>query len=379
MARTYYHSKYGPESRRSFKRGTKTKKTIAIGIFVYVLTIFILLILSSTNRLNAQDLDFSQHYSNPTYYNPAFVGLTPGFRKRWTGLEGRYNTYNFSMDIAERGLPGAGGLGLIASQDVQGAGLFKTNTIGFMPSVRIPISRNSILQVGALAAIVSRQFNFDDLVFTDQLDPKYGNIYPSAFTSTMRNKVVFPDFAFGAIYQFKGRDLDGNIGAAVHHLTQPNQSFFEVKAPLPMKYVYHMDLVITIQEHRSLYEKRKEFKMNPGLMVQYQNGLFVYTLGMNVYFSRLYLGLWYRNEAMEYDSYSNFTMMGGLNIHFNETSRMKVIYSYDYNIMAKHNFTGPSHEISLVFEFDDISFWDNTRGTKSNAYRRNQPIECSPF
>jgi len=30
----------------------------------------------------SQDLDFSQYYNNPTYYNPAYVGLTMGLKSR---------------------------------------------------------------------------------------------------------------------------------------------------------------------------------------------------------------------------------------------------------------------------------------------------------
>ena len=181
----------------------------------------------------SQDLDFSQYYNNPTYYNPAYVGLTMGlksrlnYRRQWTGLSGDYHSYSFSADIAERSLPGAGGIGIIANQSLAGKGVLKTNTIGIMPSVRIPISKNAIFQLGALASVVTQQLNWDNLVFSDQLDPRWGNIYPTNFPGAARDKVSFPDFSFGGIFQFKpSDDLEGTIGAAVHHLTTPNQSFF---------------------------------------------------------------------------------------------------------------------------------------------------------
>ncbi len=65
---------------------------------------FVLMLLSTSS--SSQDLDYSQHYSNPTYYNPAYVGLTQGlkarlnYRRQWTGLSGDYHTYSFSADIA---------------------------------------------------------------------------------------------------------------------------------------------------------------------------------------------------------------------------------------------------------------------------------------
>jgi len=336
----------------------------------------------------SQDLDFSQYYNNPTYYNPAYVGLTMGlksrlnYRRQWTGLSGDYHSYSFSADIAERSLPGAGGIGIIANQSLAGKGVLKTNTIGIMPSVRIPISKNAIFQLGALASVVTQQLNWDNLVFSDQLDPRWGNIYPTNFPGAARDKVSFPDFSFGGIFQFKpSDDLEGTIGAAVHHLTTPNQSFFEVNAKLPRKYVYNLDFIITIREDQGYYSKRQGFKLNPGMMVQHQSSMLLYTLGMNIYMSNVYLGIWYRNQTLEYDEFSTFTAMAGLNIPFNEQWRMKVMYSYEMNINSNQNFTGPSHEISLIFEFDDIGLIQKRSGgfMAPSSKRSNSPIECSPF
>ena len=336
----------------------------------------------------SQDLDFSQYYNNPTYYNPAYVGLTMGlksrlnYRRQWTGLSGDYHSYSFSADIAERSLPGAGGIGIIANQSLAGKGVLKTNTIGIMPSVRIPISKNAIFQLGALASVVTQQLNWDNLVFSDQLDPRWGNIYPTNFPGAARDKVSFPDFSFGGIFQFKpSDDLEGTIGAAVHHLTTPNQSFFEVNAKLPRKYVYNLDFIITIREDQGYYSKRQGFKLNPGMMVQHQSSMLLYTLGMNIYMSNVYLGIWYRNQTLEYDEFSTFTAMAGLNIPFNEQWRMKVMYSYEMNINSNQNFTGPSHEISLIFEFDVIGLIQKRSGgfMAPSSKRSNSPIECSPF
>ena len=357
-------------------------------ISLYLLAISMLLLVPK-EQLKAQDLDYAQFYNNPTYYNPAYVGLTMGlktrlnYRRQWTGLAGDYHTYSFSADIAERSLPGAGGIGIIANQSVAGMGVLKTSTIGFMPSVRIPISKNTIFQLGALASVVTQQLNWDNLVLGDQLDPRWGNIYETSFTGAARDKVVFPDFAFGGVFQFQGNDLEGNIGLAVHHLTTPNQSFFEVNAKLPMKFVYNVDFIITIQEDYGYYSKVQGFKLNPGLMIEHQASMMLYTLGMNIYMRQVYVGLWYKNQTLEYDEFSNFTVMAGINIPFDEDSRMKVMYSYEMNINASYNFTGPSHEISLIFEFDDIGLMGK-KGSNSNfmapsVKRSNSPIECSPF
>jgi len=100
---------------------------------VYLLIILSLMVVSTTL---AQDPHFSQFYNNPVYYNPAAVGLSPGMRARfnireqWPQLPGDLRTYTFSMDIAERNIPGSGGLGLIVMSDNAGSGYMKTSTVG---------------------------------------------------------------------------------------------------------------------------------------------------------------------------------------------------------------------------------------------------------
>ena len=352
--------------------------------FAYLSTLLLLVAAAFTSR--AQDVNFSQHYNSPTYYNPANVGLTQGLkvrlnsRRQWTGLSGEYSTYNFSADIAERSMPGAGGIGIIANQNIEGIGMLKTNVFGFIPSVRIPISRNMIFQLGALASVVTQQINWDNLVFQDQLDPRWGNIGPSTFAGAARNKVTFPDFSIGGLFQFQGNNVEGTFGGAAHHLAEPNQSFFDVDASLPMKFVYNMDFVINFAPDEDYYHKRKGFKLNPGVMVEHQRNLFLYSVGSNLYMSHIYLGLWYKNHTLRYDQFSSMIVMAGINILFTDAYRMKLMYSYEVNIYARQNITGPSHELSLILEFDDLGLVGKERdifvSPKSKTY---SPIECSPF
>ncbi|MCP4910147.1 MAG: type IX secretion system membrane protein PorP/SprF, partial [Bacteroidetes bacterium] len=149
----------------------------------------------------------------------------------------------------------------------------------------------------------------------------------------------------------------------------------------PRKYVYNLDFIITIREDQGYYRKLQGFKLNPGMMVQHQSSMLLYTMGMNIYMYNVYLGLWYSNQTFEYGELSTFTAMAGLNIPFNKQWRMKVMYSYEMNINSNQNLTGPSHEISLIFEFDDIGLIQKRSGgfMAPSSKRSNSPIECSPF
>ncbi len=282
------------------------------------------------------------------------------------------------MDIADRNIPGAGGLGFIASSDVEGVGLIQSTTFGIIPAVRIPINRFSIFQLGALISVVSRQLNWNNLVFSDQLDPVFGNIGSSTFPIENRKPIIFPDFSIGGIYQFKTDHFVGTLGAAVHHITQPNQSFLQDVAPLPRKIVAHMDFIIDFQRHRGYYYRARSIKLNPGVLYQRQASMNLFAIGANTYISNVYAGVWYRREKYRDASFSNFVWLAGVSIPINkDNSRMKVMYSYDMNISGRTNFTGPSHEISLIFEFDHIKLVNPSRVKKS--YRQNNTLESSPF
>jgi len=341
-------------------------------------------LLLGLSPMQAQDVNFSQYFNNPTYYNPAYVGLSVGLkarlnvRKQWTGLSGEYNSYAFSMDIADRNLPGAGGLGFIASSEVQGIGLIKSTTVGIIPAVRIPISRYSIFQLGALVSVVSNQLNWNNLVFADQLDPILGNVGASTFHNPGNSSVVFPDFSIGGIYQFKQEHFVGTLGAAVHHITQPDQSFLQDVAPLQRKFVAHMDFVFDFQRHRGFYYRARSFKINPGVLYQKQANMNLFMMGVNAYISNVYFGLWYRNEIFHSTSFSNLVWLAGMNIPLhNDDSRLKLMYSFDMSISGSTNFTGPSHEVSLILELDNIRLVNPTK-LKHASYSRNS-LECSPF
>lgn len=340
------------------------------------------ILVMSMFSVTAQDVDFSQFFNNPTYYNPAYVGLTKGlkvrmnYRRQWTGLSGDYHAYDFSADVADRNIPGAGGLGMIATSDLQGFGMIKTSMVGIIPAVRIPITRNSVFQLGALVSIISRQVNWNNLVFSDQLDPRLGNIGPSSFSNPGNSSpITFPDFTVGGIYQAQFNNVVGTFGFAVHHITQPNQSFLQNVAPLPREYVAHADFVITLVRHGGYYYRARDIKINPGIFFKQQSTMKLLTFGANAYVSNVYFGVWYKDEVFSERGFGTFVGLLGINIPFDNDNRMKLMYSYDINVLHNTNFTGPSHEISLIFELDNVHLI-NPRRLPSIDRRE---MECSPF
>lgn len=333
-----------------------------------------------------QDANSSQFFSNTMYYNPAYTGLNLGMkvklnaRKFWMNVPGDNYNANFSMDIADRNLPGAGGIGLLFNQSSEGYGAFKTMNIGLLPAVRIPLSENVIIQFGAMIGVLTKQVSWDgNFVAPDQITAQWGYIGESSFSPPSRDKVVSPDFSAGLILQFQGSNMVGTFGAAAHHLFEPNQSFYNYESRLPRKYVGHFDMVFSVENHDGFYENKKSFKINPGIIYQQQAAVNQINAGLNFYMSHVYIGAWYRNEIMNASKYSDLILLAGLNIPMVDDTRVKIIYTYDFSLSDLSRTTGGTHEISLVFELDNVRLTRSIDYIKNVNSRKIMPVECSTF
>jgi len=357
--------------------------------------ILILVFAAAFSQLKAQDPIFSQFYNNPIYYNPGYIGLNPGLRARfnyrdqWTGLPVDFKTSNFSLDVAERNIPGSGGLGLLVSSDKAGTGMIKSSNVGIGTSARIPLYENMVAQMGFMVSYVQKTVNWDELVFTDQLNARYGNIYQSAFEAPTSNRVSYPDFSVGGVYRFvesgsRFSSIQGTFGAAVHHVFTPNESFLGLSSPLPRKLVITGDLVLETEQGRSSsyhsYRKNTGFKFNPGFQYEKQANFSTYTLGMNILKSSIYFGAWFRNQDFNFFEAKDAIFQVGVNAPWNKDSRVKIMYTFDYLITELRTAGRSSHEISLVFEFDEFSLFKNAGGYNTgNRGRNSKAMECTPF
>ena len=358
--------------------------------------ILVLVCATVFGQLKAQGPTFSQFYNNPIYYNPGYIGLNPGMRARfnyrdqWTGLPADFKTYNFSLDVAERNIPGSGGIGLLVSSDRAGTAMIKSNNVGIGTAARIPLYENMIAQMGFMVSYAQKTVNWDDLVFTDQLHARYGNIYQSAFEAPSTNHVSYPDFSVGGVYRFvetggSWATIQGTFGAAVHHVFTPNESFIGLSAPLARKLVITGDLVLeTEQGGRRTYRashRNTGFKFNPAFQYEKQAEFSTYTLGMNIFKSNIYFGAWFRNQDFNFFEAKDAIFQVGFNAPWSKSSRVKVMYTYDYLITDFRTAGRASHEISLVFEFDEFSLFGGGSGSfgSNSRGRNNKEMECTPF
>jgi type IX secretion system PorP/SprF family membrane protein len=349
--------------------------------------------------VRAQDPNFSQWFSTPLYYNPAYAGVNTGlrarflFRDQWPNLPVDFKSYYFSADMGDRRLPGSGGLGLVVESDNQGIAFIHDLSVGLNLSVRIPITANVVTQVGIKAAIDQRSVNYDELVFTDQLSAQYGNIYQTSFVPPNAGKKVFPDFGVGGLMQFANEpgNIAGTIGFAADHLFKPDESFLSMgSAPLPRKYVAHADFVISAGGGGSANyygnSNDDELKINPGIIYQNQFNLNALQVGLNILKYNIYVGAWYKSTTNNLPS-SAMTLLAGYRYAFAPDMNIKFMYSYDLQISGSLQGLGGAHEISLILEFDKLSIFGGGGGggfsvpgggarSRGGGYT---PLECPTF
>ncbi len=348
-------------------------RRIKILIFIILQLIFFKI------SVKAQDPNFSQFYFNPLYYNPAYTGITSGlnvrfnYRSLWTRVPSAFNTYNFSLDVEDLKI---GGLGIIGISDVEGEGLVKNTTGGILYAHRlIIIPRTMFIQGGFMASYVQRSIDWGKLEFSDQFDKIMGKVYPTSFYHPPNSAITgYFDFSSGFVVRYSKNKRDKEnaihtIGASVHHLTQPDNSFFKTgDTHLPLKEVAHANSEIPFNN----------IICAPALIYEHQDQLQTVTIGMNVFKDPVYIGLWIRNRnfLMSSNKYDAVIIMLGINKVINDNSRVKIGYSYDITISKLGlETTHGSHEISLNLEFGKFILIDR----KGSFVRKKKSFICPMF
>jgi len=298
------------------------------------LAVILLCTIAGSQRAQAQDPQFTQFYANPLYLNPAFAGSNNcpravlNYRNQWPSLSGVFVTYSASYDQHVRDL--AGGLGLLVTQDDAANGTLKTTMVSGMYAYHLPVTRTFSIRAGFQASYFQKTLDWNKLSFGDQIDSRYGFIYNTAEQPQGGNASNI-DVSAGLL----GYTKQFYVGAAVHHLTTPNESVIGRESPLPMKFTGHVGAVIPLGNAR--YSDVPT--ISPNLLYQQQENFQQLNMGVYVTKGPLVGGLWYRNK-------DSFIVLVGL-----QTKVFKVGYSYDVTVSKLSNASGGSHEISMQFLF----------------------------
>src|SRR5690606_27680543 len=197
------------------------------------LTLLTITLLSIGHLLYAQDPHFSQYYSNPLYLNPAFAGsnICPraslNYRNQYPVLD-VFQTYSASYDQYVDGLNG--GIGVLVMRDNAGGGALTTTEASLIYSYHLKVSRKFTLLAGFQGTFRQRAVNWGQFTFPDQIDPYYGFVPESQQGRPASETSNNLDVSAGIL----GFTEKFYFGASFHHLTQPDEAFFQ-DGKLPLK------------------------------------------------------------------------------------------------------------------------------------------------
>jgi type IX secretion system PorP/SprF family membrane protein len=304
------------------------------------ITTSLLFVFGFLSVVSAQDPQFSQFYANPLYTNPAFAGseicprIVLNYRNQWPKLPGGFTTYSVSADQYVDFLKG--GLGVQVYQDNAANGTIKTFSASLSYAYTLNINRDLSLKFGGQGAYWQKSLQWDNLTFNDMIDARYGFVYKTS-EAFGDEKVNAPDFSAGLLLYSR----DWFIGGAVHHLTQPNESFFGGDSKLYRRYTFQAGATFALDKRHP-----EEGSIAPNFIYMQQGESSQFNMGLYGRMSVFTVGLWYRlnNSTLPTNNSDAIIVLIGL-----QTDDFKFGYSYDITVSNLGGSTGGAHELSLGF------------------------------
>ena len=169
---------------------------------------------STTSRLYAQDLHFSQFFNSPLSTNPANTGFIPdgdyrlgvNFRDQWSSIMSLpYKTMSAFGDVQvmkNQDQTGWVGLGGLILRDVAGSGNLTSTKLYGSVAYHQMLGYASLLSLGFNVGYANKKINTSNLKFPDQFDGKFfDNKLPTSATLD-KNNIGYLDMQVGLNYAY---------------------------------------------------------------------------------------------------------------------------------------------------------------------------------
>ena len=325
-----------------------------------IIYLFILSFIIITDSFG-QDPTFSQFYANALYLSPSFAGATSeyrfaiNYRNQWPAVPGVFNTYCIAFDKALTNFNS--GIGVLATYDVAGSGNLSTTNIGLLYSYDFNINKEWHIRPGVNFKFYYLGLDIGKLVFNSQIT---GSGTTPSVTPPPFDNVADVDFATSALV-YNERVW---AGFTLDHLLTPKTSFYGDDATVPVKFNFYGGAQILKQTR--LRQKIQEV-LSVAVNFQKQGKFYQSDLGLYYYKDPLIFGVWYRGIPFV-TSQAGDAIIGLIGI---KTSQLHIGYSYDFTISNLIGSTGGAHELSIVYEFNNLSL--------GQLKKRIRAIPCPEF
>ncbi|GAB3569635.1 hypothetical protein GCM10027578_24470 [Spirosoma luteolum] len=319
-----------------------------------------LLLVGSSRATFAQDPQFSQFYANPLYHNPAFAGATgttrlvANYRNQWPALPGNYQTAAFSIDTYAEDQ--RVGLGAQLISDHQG-GSFRATQLSGMANYTVPLLQEKArLVMGIQAAYIGTQFTPSGMTFADQYGP--GGLVSQITNDPLAQGTLTQkslDFSSGLVFEHElGDDMATYwMGASMHHMGRSQARGDWLGQRLTGMAGIRLPFTSTLGNQGLGHQQNRDQSIGLTGYVRQQGNNVQLDVGLNLIYSPVMLGLWYRGIPLRRtgQTYQNDALIGIFALH---VANMMVQYSYDITVSSLRFSTGGAHEISIWYGLDAL-------------------------
>jgi type IX secretion system PorP/SprF family membrane protein len=303
-------------------------------------------LLAGWGIIQGQDPQFSQFYANPLFLNPALTGsidcgrVILNYRNQWPSISNAYVSFDVSYDQFISKINS--GIGVYAMSDRQGDGALVRNSVAAYYSYKLKVSEPIMISFGVQGQYYQAHLDQGKLTYGDQIDPTTGEIYKSTDEPPLtNNNIGVVDFSAGAAMTYYDQWF---IGVAVHHLTEPNMSFYgDPNNKLPMKFTVHGGVTINASEGMLGNDNGEDYIIEPQILYMQQEKFKQLDFGLYVTKRPLVLGAWFRHNFSNPDAVVALVGVKFNNIRFG--------YSYDITVSKVGGSSGGAHEISFAWDF----------------------------
>ncbi len=305
-------------------------------------------------QAEAQDPHFSQYFSSPLTFNPAFTGYFDGtqrlafnMRNQWANISDPYITGTLSFDtkmLKNRiSSNDRWGLGVMALFDQAGGGIYQNNYLALSTGFNkgLDADGSQSIGIGVQAAYGRNSIDFSRVSYGNQYTNGGFDLSVPSGETVNNQSVSYLDLNAGILYNYTDENENQfTIGASIYHLLKPKLSFFSGNnQPLPVRYALHLSGNLISGERDNIFLSANLMQQN-GTNEIVMGG--AYGLGIAETDLQLYLGGWLRTG----DAFYPYL---GL-----RATEYQVGLSYDItqsDLKRSRGFTGSS-ELSFIYFFN---------------------------
>jgi hypothetical protein len=323
-----------------------------------------------------QDRLYSTFQGNESLFNPSLAGfrgaftLSGRFVSQWQSSQ--LNGFQTGLFKLEESLPcSIFDYDLQAEYNKEGTGVYKSVRLGGNFAGTAPFETGNAIHNFRLGLGLVWQFNainYENLIFSDQLDPKYGafdpfgNLNPSSFISPQNNRTNWfftPSVGISHRILFNSENKKSSTllwGFAIHHLIglSKNKNWGQAESLLGLETVLPYRVHGFVNFELIPYYKSGQFlSIKPQLNFEMQGSLHYWNIGSNFSLNRnISIGT-FLQQVITKDSENTqwLSLQVGLGNTLLNDKKMDLTFSYNIPLTGIRNYLGPFLEAGIAFHF----------------------------